>query len=384
MSAIGLQLSLFDTPRIVGDSSSPYLREQLITYIGNKRTLLEFIGKGVAEVMNRLGRQQLSCWDVFAGSGAVSRYLKQFSSSLIATDLEKYSQVVNECYLRNRSKVDEERLSAIITEINERARREPRPGFIRELYSPADDQNIQQGERAFYTNANAIFIDTVRQLIEEYCNDGLPPSLLLAPLLYSASVHANTSGVFKGFYKNSKTGVGQFGGNGKDALTRIMKPFDLLRPIFSDSECPVQVIRGDANHLAKEMPTVDLAYIDPPYNQHPYGSNYFMLNLIVDYQKPGEISRVSGIPNDWNRSAYNKRPKALAAFADLVGSINARYMLISFNSEGFISNKQMLELLGEVGRVESLETKYNTFRGSRNLNGRDIHVTEYLYLVEKG
>ena len=29
-----------------------------------------------------------------------------------------------------------------------------------------------------------------------------------------------------------------------------------------------------------------------------------------------------------------------------------------------------------------MEKEYNTFRGSRNLNNRDIHVKEYLYLVE--
>ena len=36
---------------------------------------------------------------------------------------------------------------------------------------------------------------------------------LLAPLLSEASIHANTSGVFKGFYKDSKKNIGKFGGN---------------------------------------------------------------------------------------------------------------------------------------------------------------------------
>ena len=54
-----------------------FLQNQLITYIGNKRALLDFIGEGVREVQKRLGRSQLSCLDVFAGSGIVSRYLKQ-------------------------------------------------------------------------------------------------------------------------------------------------------------------------------------------------------------------------------------------------------------------------------------------------------------------
>ena len=38
--------------------------------------------------------------------------------------------------------------------------------------------------------------------------------------------------------------------------------------------------------LAADLPPLDLVYLDPPYNQHPYGSNYFMLNLLVDYRAP--------------------------------------------------------------------------------------------------
>jgi adenine-specific DNA-methyltransferase len=40
-------------------------------------------------------------------------------------------------------------------------------------------------------------------------------------------------------------------------------------------------------------------------------------------------------------------------------------------------------MLNKIGRLEVLETKYNVFRGSRNLNNREIHVKEYLYLLEK-
>ena len=46
-------------------------------------------------------------------------------------------------------------------------------------------------------------IDTIRKAI-----DSVPESykkFFLAPLLYEASVHTNTSGVFKGFYKDKNT-----------------------------------------------------------------------------------------------------------------------------------------------------------------------------------
>lgn len=207
---------------------------------------------------------------------------------------------------------------------------------------------------------------------------------LLAPLLYVASVHANTAGVFKGFYKDRETGVGQFGGKGRDALARICKPFTVPYPVYSAYECDVAVYQGDANRLVKCHPPVDLAYVDPPYNQHPYGSNYFMLNLIVQNRLPESVSEISGIPTGWNRSDYNARARAAAALFDLVSSVDARFLLVSFNSEGFTSKRDMVAMLGRVGRVEVLQTRYNVFRGARNLANRSAHVTEYLYLVERG
>jgi adenine-specific DNA-methyltransferase len=108
-----------------------------------------------------------------------------------------------------------------------------------------------------------------------------------------------------------------------------------------------------------------------------------MLNLILDYTYPEKTSKISGIPENWNRSAYNKAQHALEALTYLVENIKAKYVIISFNSEGFINAEQMRNILMKIGRLETLETKYNVFRGSRNLNNREIHVREYLYLLEK-
>jgi adenine-specific DNA-methyltransferase len=108
-----------------------------------------------------------------------------------------------------------------------------------------------------------------------------------------------------------------------------------------------------------------------------------MLNLILDYQYPQTASMVSGIPENWNRSDYNREQHALSALTELVTAVKAKYVLISFNSEGFITQDEMKTMLAKIGKTEVLETNYNTFRGSRNLKGRDIHVREYLYLLEK-
>jgi adenine-specific DNA-methyltransferase len=108
-----------------------------------------------------------------------------------------------------------------------------------------------------------------------------------------------------------------------------------------------------------------------------------MLNLILENRRPEHISAVSGIPEDWNRSRYNSSKSAYSAMSELVSNIRAKFILISFNSEGFISPQKMKDMLSPLGRFEALETSYNAFRGSRNLSSRDIHVKEYLYLLEK-
>ncbi len=221
----------------------------------------------------------------------------------------------------------------------------------------------------------------MRNLIESINNDY--KKYFLAPLLSEASVHSNTSGVFKGFYKNKETGIGQFGGSNSDALIRIKGEITLPFPIFSNFSCDSIVYNGDSNEIIKNAQEVDLAYLDPPYNQHPYGSNYFMLNLILENEYPENMSNVSGIPGNWNRSAYNKKQFALNSLTELVSNIKAKYVLISFSSEGFITLDEMKNVLQKIGKLEILETRYNTFRGSRNLRNRDIHIKEYLYLVEK-
>lgn len=364
------------------EENPAYLREQLITYIGNKRALLPFIGQGLERVRRRLGKKRLVTFDVFSGSGIVARYFKRFSERLVANDLETYAFIINSCYLTNKGEVPMDELEAWYQRLRASLTEDRlEPGLVSELYAPADMEQIRAGERCFYTPRNARYIDTARRCIEEVPQNLRP--FFLGPLLSEASVHANTSGVFKGFYKDASTGRGQYGGKNRDALKRILGPIDLPFPVFSNFDTDLELYQEDSNQLVHRIEPVDVAYIDPPYNQHPYGSNYFMLNLIANYERPQQVSTVSGIPKDWNRSRYNTKQYARQALQELVAAIKAPYLLISFNSEGFIGLAEMIELLQAVGKTEVLETTYNTFRGSRNLKHRPVHVKEYLYLVEK-
>lgn len=134
---------------------------------------------------------------------------------------------------------------------------------------------------------------------------------------------------------------------------------------------------------AKKVQKIDLTYLDPPYNQHPYGSNYFMLNLINDYRVPKDVSRVSGIPREWNRSAFNKRISALAMLEDICKNLDSKFVLISYNSEGIVQKQDMENMLKRYGKIKIFTHEYNTYRGCRNLSHRSKHVIEYLYLLQK-
>lgn len=357
-----------------------YLSEQLITYLGNKRALLDLIGKGMRLAAHRLGSRKLVCLDAFSGSGIVARFLKPWASLLLANDCELYSEVINRCYLTNRSECDAVRLHEAVAQLQREVGARLRAGFIAELYAPRRDDAIEPGERVFYTRRNAMIIDTARQAIDAL-EAPLRP-LLLAPLLAEASVHVNTSGVFKGFYKDA-AGRGAFGGRAGNALTRILGEIAIREPVLSRFECPFIVYRRDIDVLLGELGELDVAYLDPPYNQHPYGSNYFMLNLIAEYRRPAAVSPVSGIPVDWNRSRYNVRPEAESALEQLVSACPARFVLLSYNSEGFVPRPTLEAMLKRYGSVTVFRSPHPAFRGSRNLYKRRARVSEYLYALEK-
>lgn len=367
---------------LTSPAEKEYLTAQLITYLGNKRALLDFIGSAVQQVKAELGQDTLSIGDFFSGSGVVARYFKHCASRLVVNDLERYCEVLNQCYLSNRSQLDLDRLHGIHQDLCRSLSGElDCNGIIARMYAPHDAANIRPGERVFYTPRNARFIDTARRLIGGLSPEDQP--YFLAPLLSEASIKSNTAGVFKGFYKDARTGIGQFGGTARNALSRICSEITLPFPVFSQYECPVDIFRGNALDAARALDPLDLVYLDPPYNQHPYGSNYFMLNLICDYREPRDISAVSGIPRQWNRSDYNRVGAAFTALAELCSAVRARYLLVSFNSEGFITRGEMTHMLSHLGKVQVLETPYNAFRASRNLQNRELHTTEYLFLVRK-
>ena len=357
-----------------------FLTTQIITYLGNKRKLLDHIAFEVDRILQEMGVEKAIICDLFSGSGVVARKLKQYSSRLYVNDLEKYSYIINDCYLTNRCDFNEDFYQDCLSKILSYPDVE---GVITQNYAPQNDNDIKDGERVFYTHRNAVRIDTIREAIDVYVPNSYK-KYFLAPLLYEASVHVNTSGVFKGFYKSKENNIGKFGGDGENALERICGEIKLSKPVFSNYDTLVTLLNEDANDVVKHLKGLDITYIDPPYNQHPYGSNYFMLNTIIENKLGNNISKVSGIPDDWNKSLYNKKNDALSVFNELISNLDSKYVIVSYNNEGFMSKDNIIEILSRYGSLVVKDIDYITFRGSRNLNNRSKHTTEYLFILKKG
>ncbi len=383
--------------------STDYLTRQLIAYIGNKRRILGFLYR----LFHQLGeRHRLESFiDPFAGSGAVSRLARHMGMEVYANDWEEYSFLINRAHLRTRPE-ELDRIFApwggaekLLGELNDGAGHPDRP-FISRFYAPRDTAAADyRKERLFYTRENALFIDRVREKIDRLFppNSLISPEegdddavkgrdLLLALLLYEAATHVNTSGVFKAYHKG-------FGGHGGDALSRIMTPMKLEMPVLHPSEAFARVENLDASVFLRKH-SADLCYLDPPYTVHQYGSNYHLLNTIAKWDFPevdnelgsdGRLSRKAGIRSDWTRtrSDFCYRKSAPGALREVMAAVDARYVVLSYNSEGIIPLDELLDLLTEYGSVSINSLDYLTYRGGRQSLHRRTYNTEFQIVVER-
>ncbi len=360
-----------------------YTFQTMLTCIGNKRRLVKDIRIIVENVGKRLDKEKLNIVDGFSGSSVVSRELCNISDKLYINDMELYSYLMAVCFLKTPDFESQEKIRNHIDTMNEIGRNGPYiEGIISKNYAPKKTDDIQKGERCFYTRENALIIDTLRNYIEKHVEQELE-TYCLVPLLTRASIHSNTAGVFKGFYKNND--VGKFGGKGENALERITKPIVLDYPIWNNYDYKINCFNKNIGNLIVELPDdIDIIYLDPPYNQHPYGSNYFMMNVIAKNVEPEDISKVSGIPKGWNRSEYNTRKSANKAMSQLIkdGLEKSKYILLSYNDEGIVT-KDDWNILFNGYTVEKKEIVYNTYKGSRNLKDRNNKVNEIMYLISK-
>jgi adenine-specific DNA-methyltransferase len=241
----------------------------------------------------------------------------------------------------------------------------------------------------FYMRKNGMRIDAIREKIAAWKAAGqiagAEEACLLAPLAYQACYRSNTSGVFKGFHNG-------WGGQTATALYRIATDLWLDMPVFCDNGQENVVFREDAQTLAERLSPreVEIAYLDPPYNQHPYGSNYHVLNSVVLWDKPPlpqQITRgtKAGIRLDWRtdrRSAYNYKEEAAKAYRRLLTAVNARYILTSYSTDGMIPLEELLQSNVERGQVSVVMQGYKRYRvSSQRFSQKPMNV-EFVLVVD--
>lgn len=372
-----------------------YLTKQIIAYIGNKRKLLPLILKALQNLGIEI-KPGLKFFDVFAGSGVVSRLAKSLNFEVFSNDWEYYSFIINSAYVAtNKSEIQdlfgsEDDFKNLLDKINSLSAPEESAQYIAKYYAPREfDINAVdcKTERLFYTRENALAIDKIRNYIEEnFSSDTKKRNILLAQLIYEAATHNNTSGVFKACHK-------EFGGHGKDALKRILGRIELHEPVLIDSDFPAHIFQEDANNLVKKMPRVDIAYLDPPYNQHQYGSNYHLLNTIAKWDKipepldlnsKGVLKEKAGIRHDWinTRSPYCYKDNAAVSFRDLIQNLKARFILISYSTDGIIPFPEMQKICMEKGKVSIVTNEYTTYRGGKQSNSRKNTNIEFILCID--
>lgn len=385
------------------NNNENYLKNNIIAYIGNKRNLLNLIEKAVKSTGLLENKKDAIFLDLFAGSGVVSRLAKMLGFKVIANDWEHYSYIINKAFLEldNSFLKDSFKklggLSKTLKILNNLNVPEKKDKYISKFYCPEDDDNPDLlNERMFYTNYNGSRIDAIRAKIDEWVKikaiNEDEEYLLLALLLYEASTRSNTSGVFKGFHKG-------FGGTNGDALSRILKPLELNKPDLINGNKSV-VFKEDAVKLSEiiKKEKIDILYLDPPYNQHQYGSNYHLLNTIALNDKPiinkniyidGKKYNKSAIRKDWinTKSTFCSKKTALYDFRKIIKNINAHYILVSYSTDGIISFNDMLRLLSKKGRLSICLSEYVKYRGGKQAVTTQVRNIEFILIVntkEKG
>jgi adenine-specific DNA-methyltransferase len=376
-------------------------------YIGNKTKLLPFLKSAIA----RLGIAPGIAHDAFAGTAAVGRALKSAGWVVHSSDLMTYSYVMQRAYVvasttdsfDELAKVEpgipglfaERGLAASVRSIvgadrgnglgaNEIAAKRlsavadylatgtvPIDGFFAKNFSAA-------GGRMYFTDENARRIDAARTTLYDWRHRGLLADdtfyILLAAVIEGADRVANTAGVYAAFIK-------QWQPNALRPLTIVAEP-----PIRTRARCIAH--QADAAAVAETLGSIDLLYVDPPYNTRQYAGYYHVPELIARGWFEGEVTlrgKTGLIADEEQRSAWCSRRDAPNALRNLLAATGAYHVLISYNSEGVIGDKDLRAILADAaidGRVKRFTRRYKRYRADSDREGRRYkgdEVQELLY-----
>ena len=332
-------------------------------YIGNKESMVEEIDSFIESRVE--SEESLTLFDAFCGTGAVSDRLKN-KFNLVINDNLKWATV----YTAGRlyaSSCHFERLGfdpfAFLNQSDEKVQ-----GFIYKNYAPTESS------RMYFTPENAVRIDYFRKQIEEWHKNKLLSEaeymLLLASLVESVSRVSNTAGVYGAFLK-------KWDG-------RALKPIEFIKPAYNACDSlNIKIYNDKTENIISDV-KCDILYLDPPYTQNQYGTQYHLLETLILNDHPS-VSKVTGSrPVMPMRSDWSKEYKAHILLDRIIANTTARYIVMSYNNDGLMSKEYIEAVMKRYGKPETYCCKkisYKKYQNWKSQNHKE-HF-EYLFFVEK-
>ena len=255
----------------------------MIKYLGSKRLLVPRL----VEIIGALGRARpvRSVLDLFAGTSRVGHALKRAGYRVLANDDATYAHTLATAYVQADAEDHAAPLAALLPAL---AAAPSFRGYVTRTFCE---------EARYFTPANGARIDGIRATIAERA---LPPeleALALTALLEAADRVDSTTGVQMAYLK-------QWAARAHNDLALRLP--DVLPRAASG--------KGEAHQLdafdAAATLEADIAYIDPPYNQHSYLGNYHVWESLVRWDKP-EVYGIACKRVDCRerQSIFNSRPR---------------------------------------------------------------------------
>ena len=288
----------------------------MIKYLGSKRRLVPVLGSIFGALAPR------TALDLFTGTTRVAQELKRRGAEVWAVDTARYSEVLAQTYVATEATtVDHERLAQVLAELSALPGR--RGYFTRTFCEDARFVQPKNGRR----------VDAIRdRLAEAYADDPLHP-LLLTSLLEATDRVDSTTGVQMAYLKGW--------------APRSHRDLELRVPGLL---CGAgHAIRGDALEVAPSLPEVDVAYLDPPYNQHRYFTNYHVWETLVAWDAPphyGVACKRLDCRDPATKSPFNGRRTMAAALGAAVAAVRAEVLVVSFSNEGFVALDDLVAMVG--------------------------------------
>jgi adenine-specific DNA-methyltransferase len=294
----------------------------VIKYLGSKRVLVPQLG----DIADRVGAR--TAVDLFTGTTRVAQELKRRGLEVTATDLATYSQVLSDCYIAtDAATVDVEELDSALKRLDALP---GEPGYFTRTFCE---------ESRFFQPRNGARIDAVREAIEaDHRGSPLFP-ILLTSLMLAADRVDSTTGLQMAYLK--------------EWAPRAHQDLQLRRPELLPG--PGATVCGDATLTVDTLPPVDLMYLDPPYNQHRYFTNYHIWETLVRWDEPevyGVARKRIDARDESPRSVFNSKRTMPGAMADLLCRARAEVVVLSYNDESWVTADEIVAMLRDAGHED--------------------------------